>query len=310
MSVGVVQTVRGPVAPDQVGYTLPHEHTYCQLWGARHRFDFPHQLEDDDVLADEVNLFRAQGGTTIVDLTLDEIGRNPEKLRALSERTGVDIVMGCGWYRDGYYLPEDRLDRRTVNDLADELIGEIRDGVGTTGIRPGVIGEIGVEKGWLTGVEERVHRAAARAQLTSGLPLATHGVMSPVALDQLTVLAEEGVDLSRVAVSHCDSYPYLEFHLALIERGAWLMFDNMGQLRSGRQEERVLSIIAELVRRGHGRRVMLSHDTCKVPQLRYHGGPGFAYVAESTLPSLRALGVSEEAIRQITEDNPREWLTA
>ena len=309
MSVGAVVSVTGPVSPDQIGFTLPHEHTYCQLWMARHRFDFPHQLEDDDVLAEEVGLFRAQGGTMLVDLTLDEVGRNPEKLKLLSERTGVHIVMGCGWYREGYYLPEERLDRRTVNDLADELVGEIEHGVRDTGIRPGVIGEIGVEKGWLTGVEERVHRAAARAQVRTGLPLATHGVMSPVALDQLTVFEEEGVDLRRVAVGHCDSFPYPDFHLAVAQRGAWLMFDNVGQLRAGRHEERIIHLISELIRHGYGNRLLLSHDTCKVPQLRYHGGPGYAYLGETFIPRLLEAGIAEDVVTQITSENPRRWLT-
>ena len=304
-----VMTVTGPVDADSIGFTLPHEHTYCQLWMAHHRFDFPNQLEDDAIFADELGAFRDQGGTCLVDLTLPEIGRRPDKLRELSEATGVSIVMGCGWYRQGYFLPEARLEKRPVADLADELIAEIQGGVGDTGIRPGVIGEIGAEKGWVTPTEERVHRAAGRAQRATGLPLATHGVMSPVALEQLTILEAEGADLGRVAVGHCDSHPYLEFHLRLVERGVFLMFDNIGQLRVGQHEQRIISLLRELIDRGHEDRLLLSHDTCKIPQLRFHGGPGYAYLGEVFLPKLRAAGIPERTIETITRDNPRRWLS-
>ena len=162
-----VMTVTGPIDASQIGFTLPHEHTYCQLWMAHHRFDFPNQLEDDDVFADELRVFKAQGGTCLVDLTLREIGRKPEKLRQLSMATGVAVVMGCGWYREGYYLPEDRLDRRPVAELADELLNEIREGVGTSGIRPGVIGEIGAERKELGLLRQRSAFIAQRRGLSA-----------------------------------------------------------------------------------------------------------------------------------------------
>src|SRR3990170_4067050 len=163
-----VMTVRGPIPASQCGFTLTHEHPFCILRQARHRYDFPDQIDDEDLVATEVGAFRDQGGQTLVDLTVPDIGRSPERLRTLSERTGVQIVMGCGWYRESYYRPEARLDRRPVADLAEELLREIQDGVGTDHIRPGVIGEIGSEKTWVSPVEERVLRAAARAQRASG----------------------------------------------------------------------------------------------------------------------------------------------
>ena len=86
--------------------------------------------------------------------------------------------MGSGWYRGAYYPPEARIDRRSVDDLADELVGEATDGVGETGVRPGIIGEIGTDKPWISPAEERVHRAAARAARRTGLAITTHAVLS------------------------------------------------------------------------------------------------------------------------------------
>src|SRR5207244_7410538 len=119
---GMVMTVTGPVAPDELGFTLTHEHIYLTLGHIRERFDYPLMTQDDDILADEIVAFRAAGGRSIVEATPPDIGRRPEPLRALSERTGIPIVMGAGWYRAPYYLPEDRVEQRSVRDLATRLI--------------------------------------------------------------------------------------------------------------------------------------------------------------------------------------------
>ena len=123
-----VMTVRGPIPAADLGFTLTHEHPYCRLRQAPHRYDFPDQVEDDELIASEVGAFVELGGRSMVDLTTPQIGRQPAKLVALSERVGINIVMGCGWYRESYYLPEERLDQRQVDDLADGLITEIEGG--------------------------------------------------------------------------------------------------------------------------------------------------------------------------------------
>ena len=306
---GTAMTVLGPIPGDQLGYVLPHEHPYCQLRQASHRYDFPGQFDDDRVVTAEVAAFGELGGTTLVDLTVPDIGRSPERLRKLSENTGVQIVMGCGWYRGNYYRPEDVIERRTVGSLADQLIAEITEGVDGTGIKPGVIGEVGVEKTWVAPVEERVLRAAARAHKETGLALGAIHAIGPVAPDILTIFEEEDVDMSRVAVGHCDSYPHMEFLEGLIARGVLVMFDNCGQFSDlGTFEQHIMNTVKELVDKGHEDYVLLSHDTCKFPQFRTHGGPGFVYLSETFLPALLDLGLTEETIRKITQDNPRRWL--
>ena len=276
-----IMTVRGLISADQIGFTLPHEHIYCTLRHADYRYDLGDQFDDEDVMAAEVSAFADLGGATIFDLSVPDNGRSPERLRALSERTGVHFVMGCGWYRGNYYLPEERIDRRSVGDLADELIREITEGVGDTGIRPGVIGEIGSEKTWVSAAEERVLRAVARAHKATGLAIGALHAIGPVAPAQLTILEEEDVDMSRVAVAHCESYPHLPYLLGLLDRGVYIMFDNCGQFRGmGQFEDRILDLIRDLIDRGFEDRLMLSHDVCKLGQLRIHGGTGFVYLSE------------------------------
>ena len=304
-----VMTVLGPIPADQLGYVLPHEHPYCQLRQAENRYDFPDQFDDDRVVTAEVAAFGELGGTTLVDLTVPDIGRSPERLRKLSQNTGVQIVMGCGWYRGNYYRAEDVIDKRTAGSLADQLVAEITDGVDGTGIKPGVIGEIGVEKTWVAPAEERVLRAAARAHKETGLALGALHAIGPVAPDILTIFEEENVDMSRVAVGHCDSYPHMEFLEGLIARGALIMFDNCGQYGDLKTfEEHIMNTVKELVDKGYEDYLLLSHDTCKFPQFKIHGGPGFVYLSETFLPALRDRGITEETINKITRDNPRRWL--
>jgi predicted metal-dependent phosphotriesterase family hydrolase len=307
-----VQTVRGPVDPLKLGFMLPHEHTAISLWHIPNRWDYWELRRDEPIILEELSRFRAAGGTGLVDLTLDGVGRDPAWLARLSELSGLAIVMGSGWYRGAYYPAEAMIDRRSVQDLADEIVREATDGVGATGIRAGIIGEIGTDKPWVSAQEERVHRAAARAAVRTGLAITTHAVQSTVGLDQLAIFEAEGADLSRVVIGHADSNPSFDYHLAIVERGATVEFDFLGMSftpleRSG--EGRIVESICELLARGHADRILLSQDVCHDSQLVRYGGNGYTYLADTFLPRLREAGVSDAEIQAITVDNPRRILT-
>jgi len=219
--------------------------------------------------------------------------------------------MGCGWYRGAYYPPEARIDRRSVDDLADELVAEFEEGVGSSGIRPGIVGEIGTDKPWLSAQEERVHRAAARAARRTGMALTTHAVMSAVGLAQLDIFEEEGLDPARVIIGHADSYPALDHQLAIVERGACVEYDFLGMRFTPTEEHgepRTIRLVLELLERGHGDRLLLSQDVCHNGQLKAYGGRGYSYLAETFLPRLREAGVPEDAIRRMTVDTPARLL--
>jgi predicted metal-dependent phosphotriesterase family hydrolase len=307
-----VQTVLGPIDPASLGVTLPHEHTQIALWHVPDRWDYWQLTRDEPVILEELAAFRAAGGSGLVDLTAAGVGRDPAWLAGIARASGMHIVMGCGWYRGAYYPPEARIDRRSVDDLADELVLEASDGVGATGIRPGIIGEIGTDKPWVSAHEERVHRAAARAARRTGLAITTHGVMSSVGLDQLRIFEEEGVDPARVVIGHADSYPVLEHHLAIIERGASVEFDFVGMSFNAVErhgEPRVVDLLCELLGRGHADRILLSQDVCNDAQLQRYGGNGYTYLAATFLPRLRAAGVSDTEIETMIVANPRRLLT-
>jgi phosphotriesterase-related protein len=307
---GRVQTISGLVDPESLGITLPHEHVYIRQWDIDGRFDYTGQIDDDELLLRELLAFKACGGQTIVDLTVRGIGRAPMRLRALAEQSGLTFVVGCGWYRQTYYPPGDEIDRRSVNELAAELTREITDGLDGTDIRPGIIGEVGTEKGWVSAQEERVHRAAARAQRASGLSITTHSIGAPVGMAQLDIFEEEGVDLRRVVIGHCD-HPFslrLDYLLALLDRGATIAFDSVGA-KDKPIEERALEVLLDLLQRGFAAQVLLSHDVCKVLHLRAFGGMGYSYLLDTFVPRLRQAGVDDATINMLLVDNPRRVLT-
>jgi phosphotriesterase-related protein len=307
-----VQTVLGPIEPSELGVTLPHEHTQIALWHVPARWDYWQLTRDEPVILEELAPYRAAGGSALVDLTLPGVGRDPEWLVRIARASGLHLVMGCGWYRGAYYPPQARIDRRSVDDLADELVREATDGVGATGVRPGIIGEIGTDKPWVSAQEERVHRAAARAAGRTGLAITTHGVLSTVGLDQLRIFEEEGLDPARVVIGHADSYPFLEHHLAILERGASVEFDFLGMTFSAFErhgEPRVVDLLCDLLARGHAERILLSQDVCHDAQLGRYGGNGYTYLASTFLPRLQEAGVSEREIETMTVTNPRRMLT-
>jgi predicted metal-dependent phosphotriesterase family hydrolase len=307
-----VQTVLGRIEPGKLGWTLPHEHTAIALWHIANRWDYWELRRDEDVIVEELGKFSAAEGSSVVDLTLPGVGRDPEWLARISRATGLNIVMGGGWYRDAYYPVEALIDRRSVDDLADELVREATVGVGDSGVKIGIIGEIGTDKPWLSAREERVHRAAARAARRTGLSITTHAVQSTVGLDQLTVFEEEGADLSRVVIGHADSNPSPAYHRAIVGRGATVEFDFLGMTftpleRHG--EGRIVESICELLGQGRVGQILLSQDVCHDSQLTRYGGNGYVHLAETFLPRLRAAGVGEDEIRTMTVDNPRRLLT-
>jgi phosphotriesterase-related protein len=307
-----VETVLGPVEPAELGWVLPHEHTAISLWHIPARWDYWELRRDEPVILEELAAFRAAGGRTLVDLTLPGVGRDPEWLVRISRASELNVVMGAGWYRGAYYPAEAGIDRRTVDSLADEIAGDIEIGVGGTGIRAGVIGEIGTDKPWLSAQEERVFRAVARAARRTGAAITTHAVQSWVGIDQLDVLESEGADLTRVVVGHADSNPDPAYHLAIAERGATVEFDFIGMSFTPLErfgEGRLVENLCDLLAAGHVERVMLSQDVCHDSQLKRYGGNGYAYLAESFLPKLRAAGVSDTEIETMTVANPRRLLT-
>ena len=298
-----VMTVRGPVPPGELGHTQTHDHVFSDISWARHRW-VAMPTTDEVQMTEEIRLYKEAGGGAIVDCALEHIGRKPEALRRISEATGVHIVMGVGFYREPYY-PE-FVNKWTTQRLAEYMIDEIENGWADTGVRPGVIGEIGIDKRWVQGVEERVIRAAARAHHATGLAVTTH-TPPHTALLFHEILQEEGVPPDRIIFGHLDNTLEMDELERVAATGAYIQFDLIG-IEWINSDQRRAEFLAELIRRGHGDRLLVAQDMPARPRLKTNGGHGYQHLIDNFLPMLRAEGVNEDDIDRITRINPARAL--
>lgn len=296
-----VVTVRGPIAPADLGTTLSHDHVLIDsfaLWGG-----YEWILDDEAVAIAELKAYRGAGGGAIADPTNIGIGRDPAGLRRVSEASDVHILMGAGWYRERAY--PDYISEEMPDALADRLVRELVDGVEGTDIRAGFIGEIGTERGSISPAQERVFRAAARAHARTGCPILTHTThFGELGIEQLDLLAEEGVDAKNVIISHLGDRIGIHWWRALAERGAFLNIDNLAFISGYAPLEVRADNVAAFIAEGFIDQLMLSNDICRVDQLQTFGGPGYGNVIENFYPMLRERGVSDEQIEVMTVANP------
>src|SRR5262245_30490937 len=256
---GQIQTVLGAAAPDAIGITLPHEHllidfevmfaepaaaadrpraqepvSLANLGWVRQNFNSNHdnlRLDDEQVAQDEILLFKGAGGRTVVDPTPTTIGRDPRALARIARATGLNVVMGAGYYVGASHPPD--MNRRSVDELAREMIGDITAGVGDTGIRAGLIGEIGTTYPW-TDNEQKVLRAAVIAQRETGAPLMVHPGRHPaMPMELAKFVQKEGGDLRRTIMCHiCRTIADVRAVIDLAQTGIWLEYDLFGMENS------------------------------------------------------------------------------
>ena len=266
-------------------------------------------LTDLNLAIEEVLHFKRWGGKSIVDVTSIGLGRDPKALVRVANSTGLDIVMGGGYYIKTMH-PLD-MDERTVEELAQGMIRDVTLGAQGTSIRSGIIGEIGIGGNPLSANEMKSIRASARAGRATGAPILFHaGGRGEEKFTVLDAVASEGLDLNRVIMGHAPATD-LPLVRRLLERGVYLEFDGFGEVRSplGKSEAQVVEAIVQLIQDGWAHRLLLAHDVCQKQMLRAYGGMGYSYVMEFVLPELKRLGVTDDQIEKIMVENPRRVLT-
>jgi phosphotriesterase-related protein len=347
-----ITTVLGPVPPSALGPTLMHEHLLVDLEAtfppvsdpelSRHRdepvgpelIDLLHvwpfsltldnvRLDDEALAAEEIGAFAAAGGSAVVDCTLEGIGRDPLALRRLSQATGLHMVQGTGFYVELAHPP--RVADLTVDELAAHFVGELTDGIGDTGIRAGIIGEIGTSGvdpasrqkcGDMTPAEEKVLRAAGAASVETGAAVTVHlDPRGTGAYHVIDVLTSEGVAPERMIMDHMDANPDLEYHLRVADLGVFVEYDHFGREyyaghmgRAYTKDARRLELVHELVERGFAGQLLLSQDVCAKIDLHRHGGNGYDHVLRRIVPRLSAGGVEDDTLHAMLVDNPRRAL--
>jgi phosphotriesterase-related protein len=335
---GQVMTVTGPIGVSSMGITLPHEHILndCRCWW--HKPVKPERqylatervnmgiigelrmdpfvnldncaLDDEQLACQELSEFKNAGGRTVVDPTCRGIGRNPLALARISKATGLNIIMGSGYYLQTSHPPE--LQHLSIDDVADEIVQEAHVGVGDTGIKIGLIGEIGVSADF-TRDEEKSLRGATRAQRRTQLPLMVHlPAWYRHAHRVLDIVGEEGGDISHTILCHMNPSGYdVDYQTSLAERGAFIEYDMIGmdywyadqQVQCPSDEDSARAITG-LVNNGFGDRLLLSQDVFIKMMLSHYGGFGYAYVLKHFVPRLRRHGVSDDMILAMLIKNP------
>lgn len=338
-----VQTVLGPINPDELGITLTHEHLLIDL-GAyfkmpeeaseREWLDAPltmdrlgkvgprwgyskdtRELLDEEVAILEVLRFKYQGGGSVVDATNIGIARDPLALARISRATGLHLIMGSSYYVPISY-PID-MESRTEDDITECIIRDIIHGVGETGVRSGIIGEIG--NFWPSDeTQDRVLRASARAQKMTGAPILIHpGFTEDSPPHILKVLSDSGADLTNVIMGHLDQFTNREWFKDLADSGCFIEFDGWGvedTSAGGYQDVELTNDVQRmqmyefLIEQGFGDKLLVAQDVCMKYQYARYGGKSYDHILSNIVPRLRKRGWSDIQVNAMLIENPKKIL--
>jgi phosphotriesterase-related protein len=317
-----INTVNGPIAAGDLGWTLYHEHALVGMPGWESDTVSPAVSFSDlvDRSVARVEQMKAAGFSSYVDPVPNDLARNVELLKAVADRTGFNIIFATGLYHEHvggapYWHTALAVDaERGARKMSDLFIGEIENGVGTTGLKPGII-KVATAHGAISPYEEQIIRAAARASAQTGIPILTH-TDGELGTEQLAIIESEGAQVGNVVVGHSDESSDTGYHESIINAGSYIGFDRFGYEYGVTDAQRIESVLA--VRdRGQLDRLMISYDSVwnwagsAFPQAMLEGlfnnvGSGFDRVPDL----LRKAGLSEAELETIFVTNPRRFLSA
>lgn len=310
-----VDTVRGPVDTAELGNVLMHEHVF--VLGPELQENFPGyrgEWDEDARVADAAAKLRecaSRGIGTIVDPTVIGLGRYIPRIQRVNEQADINIIVATGIYT--YNDVPFQFHYSKTEAMARLFVGDIRDGIAGTGVRAAFL-KCAIEAAGLTPGVERVMRAVGQAAAETGRPVTVH-TNSETESGRLAqkVLAQEGVDLTRVVIGHAGDSTDLDYLTKLADAGSYLGMDRFGLDVILPTEKRV-EVIAELVRRGYAERIVLSHDAAcyidwfsEASRARTSPNWNFTHISDDVLPALRARGVTDEQIAAMLVANPRRY---
>jgi len=294
-----IPTTLGPRSSAELGLILPHEHIFVDL----RTWDTPGyaQAEGEHVIqlmAPEIIKAQAAGVTAIVECSTVGVGRRADIDRAVSEATHLPVVIPTGVYREPW-VP-DWVQAASEAHLAEWMLSELQGEIEDSGVQAGWI-KLSAGDDGLTACETKILRAAATAGRETNAVIGSHTIRGRVVRDQLNIIAAMGYAAERFIWIHTQAEPEFALHLEMARRGAWLEYDAIGN-----QDEDDLLNIQRLLDAGLGDHLLLSHDRGWYdPALPGGGVPKpYTYLPDQFLPKLRAIGVAEATIHQLTHANP------
>ncbi len=335
--MGFIRTVLGDIAPDEAGVTLTHEHTLVHWPGAE--FDHRSVYDWDDVIGGLSAEFKLGaelfGLKTLVDCTTVELGRHPDMLCEASRRSGVHIVAATGFFCESMGVPY-HWRRQSADEIAEFLARDITEGIVGSEVKCGIIkvasgqddahphpSPEGANGRHIGDYEQRIFRAAARAQNLTGCPITTHidpedWKVANIGLEQLELLMEDGADPTKIIIGHT-FYATIEQLEAILRHGAYVQLDNFGTQWRGLSDDAAVELMYQAVERGYDEQLLLAFDRFWY-QMR--GDRPFTeldpevaarmpldFLPNDLLPRMRRCGISDDIIHKITMDNPARLLT-
>jgi len=325
----LVPTVLGPVSSRKLGMVLPHEHCLVSSSVLAH---YPEMVPYEDfVFPEAIAAFKelkANGGGAIIDCTTLDLGRDVQAMTRISREAGIHIICTTGCWLD----PNRSMHSCDPDTMAKMFIRDCTEGIQGTGIKAGIIKcahESGLtwdRGGGFSKIGEVIARAVARAHKATGCPITTHTeVEEHIGLAQIAIFEEEGVDLNRVYIGHCNDSTDLDYLTTMLKKGVWLGLDRTGpgMAEPGHTrpewEERARTVW-RLIEAGWGHRILLSHDWMvylgfagAVDGAKKHRSQnplGYTFILKKLIPRVLELGATRAQTDAILYDNPRRFLEA
>jgi len=313
-----IQTVLGPRDISTLGRTLIHEHVLIGYPGWFMDTRMPPFIRDE-ALARVVDAFQqlhAYGVKTVVDPCPMDLGRDVGFVAEVAQRTGLNLVTATGVYMEAQGIGF-TLRPLEIDAIADIFQKEIEDGIGLSGIRPGLI-KIATGDGVVSDYERKMVTAASRAAKRTGLVLLSHTENCSCGHDQIDIVTGEGVAASRLLVGHSCGRDDHDYQASLARRGAYVGFDRFGIEIFNSDASRTRNV-KQMIDAGLRDHVLLSHDkvNCWLGGIPGVGDPAqvdhvvpnwkMTHLFENIFPALREMGVSDADLDHIVTDNPRRY---
>jgi len=303
-----VQTVLGQISPDELGFTLCHEHLLQQY--PKTRLDPDMRMLSIDKAVEELELLKKAGGNSIVEMTVHEAGRDVKGLIEIAKRANFNVVCTTGHSQELNFKPGTKYDwilEASVDELTELNINEVEKGIEGTSAKAGVV-KGGSSRDVITPAEENCLRAAAKTNIETGVPILTHTSWGTMAFSQVEIFREEGVDLSRVILGHIDKCPNYGYLRKLTGEGVNIAFDQVGKTKYYSDNLRV-DLIYKLVKEGYRDQIFISMDCGRQSYLKSYGGaPGLEFVLKGFAQFLKKRGLKENDIRGFFVENPKRVL--
>ncbi len=303
MTTDTVMTVSGAIDPEQMGFTLHHEHVMSTFGSEPARYPSYDQARLFEVVAPYLNYLRGLGVRTLVDCTAAYFGRHPELLRKLALNADLQVLTNTGYYgaANDRYVPKHAF-TETAGQIATRWTREWMESIDETGVYPGFI-KTAVDPGPLSEIDRKLIVAAAKTHLHTGLTIQTHtGDNVEAAKAILEILRQHRVHPSAWIWIHAHNLKEIGPALQAAEQGAWISFDGL----SHESAEHILELMRAMKAYNLLDHVLLSHDgdSFMNGQTRpYH------YLMTDFIPLLKTHGFNEPAFDQMLVTNPRNAYT-